>query len=272
MKVKILQGGLKVIMFSFSLFLFLVASFAIVVSIIWLIIFFVQKKNKKKPLVSLMISFGAVVVSFALAASSSSRTYTEEDIQSIQAEIADYSNKLDELQNSYNELEKEKESIEAEYDEYKESMSTYEGLSEAEAEARRIEAESIAESKAIAESQAEAESIAAKEAEEKMGYETGITYDQLARTPDNYIGDKVKFTGNVVQVLEADDYVQIRLAVNGNYDTILLGEYEKDIVSSRVLENDKITIYGTSLGVISYESTLGATITIPGVLIDKIDQ
>lgn len=40
----------------------------------------------------------------------------------------------------------------------------------------------------------------------------------------------------------------------------------------RVIEDDYITIYGISSGLITYESTLGASITIPGVLIDKIDM
>lgn len=116
------------------------------------------------------------------------------------------------------------------------------------------------------------EANAAKEAEKAKGYETGITYDQLARTPDDFDGKKVKFSGKVVQVIEDDDTTQIRLAVNDNYDTVLFGEYSKSIVSSRVLEDDHITIYGTSVGTISYKSTMGGTITIPGVYIEKIDQ
>lgn len=116
------------------------------------------------------------------------------------------------------------------------------------------------------------EANAAKAAEEARGYETGITYDQLARTPDDYNGKKVKFYGKVLQVIEGDGSVQIRLAVDDNYDTVLLGEYLSSTVSSRVLEDDYITIYGTSVGTISYKSTMGGTITIPGVYIDKIEQ
>ena len=94
------------------------------------------------------------------------------------------------------------------------------------------------------------EAKAAKAAEEARGYETGITYDQLARTPDDFKGKKVKFYGKVVQVIEGSGSVQIRLAVDDNYDTILLGEYSSSTVSSRVLEDDYITIYGTSVGTI----------------------
>lgn len=112
-----------------------------------------------------------------------------------------------------------------------------------------------------------------QEEEAAKGYETGITYEQLARTPDQYKGQKVKFSGKVIQVIEGSgEEIQIRLEVNDNYQTVLLGEYSSSIVSSRVLENDHITIYGTSVGTISYQSTLGGTITIPAVMIDKIDQ
>lgn len=113
---------------------------------------------------------------------------------------------------------------------------------------------------------------AQKAAEEAQGYETGITYDQLARTPDQFIGKKVKFTGKVLQVMENGGKVKIRLAVNDNYDTVIYGQYDSSIVSSRVLEDDHITIYGISAGTISYEATSGAQITIPGISIGKIDQ
>lgn len=44
-----------------------------------------------------------------------------------------------------------------------------------------------------------------------------------------------------------------------------------EYIPLNTIEDDIITIYGTSVGTISYQSTLGGTITIPGVL-EKIDQ
>jgi hypothetical protein len=44
----------------------------------------------------------------------------------------------------------------------------------------------------------------------------------------------------------------IRFAVNDDYDTILYGGYDPTIVSSRVLEDDEITFYGTSVGLFSF--------------------
>lgn len=117
------------------------------------------------------------------------------------------------------------------------------------------------------------EEAARKKAEEEArGYETGITYDQLARTPDDYVGEKVKFSGRVIQVSNSDDDVQIRLAINGDYDQVILAFYPKDLVKSKVLEDDQITVYGVSLGDYTYEAVMGNAVTVPLIMVDKIDQ
>lgn len=145
---------------------------------------------------------------------------------------------------------------------------------QAEAEAKAAELEK---KKAAAEAEAEAKekkkAVELKkkaEEKEKKGYETGITYNQLARTPDDYMGEKIKFRGKVIQVMEGDDTTQIRLAVGEDYDTILFGEYDSSIVNSRILEDDIITVMGLSTGLLTYESTMGGDISIPGMSIDKI--
>ncbi|QQE97566.1 hypothetical protein [Leuconostoc citreum] len=97
-------------------------------------------------------------------------------------------------------------------------------------------------------------------------YKTGITYDQIARTPDDYTSKKVQYTGKVIQVIEDDDTVQIRLAVDGNSDNIILINIDNSLLNgSRVLENDLVTASGISKGTISYKSTLGRKITVPSM-------
>lgn len=108
--------------------------------------------------------------------------------------------------------------------------------------------------------------------EEKKGYDTGIGYKDLARNPKDYVGKKIKFQGKVAQVLEGDGEVQIRLAVGGSYDNIIYCVYDSSIVSSRVLEDDYITVMGLSSDLITYESTMGGEITIPSMLVEKIDM
>ncbi len=151
----------------------------------------------------------------------------------------------------------------------------------AEREAAEKKAKEEAEAKAKAEKEAKereeqerlAREKAEAEAKEKQGYETGITYNQLARTPDEYKGQKCKFRGKVLQVQEGDNIVVMRLAVNGNYDNVLyVVATSKVLNGERILENDYITVYGTSTGIYTYTSVLGASISIPSMLVTKIDR
>ena len=222
----------------------------------------------------------------SLAASKEVEEY-EAQINSLSSEKDDYFENVLGLSSALADLSEE-------YGSYVESMSAYEDLAEAEIVARSIEVEaiiasSIAQSEAESQSKKESEqasraavessieaSKAAAEAsraeEERIGYETGITYDQLARTPDDYEGKKVKFTGEVAQVIEYDDETDLRIAVNGDYNLMLYCGYDPSILSYRILEDDTVTIYGVSVGLYSYTSTLGATITIPCVWVDKIER
>lgn len=116
-----------------------------------------------------------------------------------------------------------------------------------------------------------AEEKAAKEQEERMSYETGITYDQLARTPDNFVDEKTKFNGEVLQVIEGGDETELRIAVNDNYDKVIYVWYDSSITDTRVLEGDNVTIRGISQGLITYESTMGGQISIPSMLVKNIE-
>lgn len=132
-----------------------------------------------------------------------------------------------------------------------------------------------AEEEAAAKKKAEEEAAAKKaqqEAERKDPNTYGvIDYITLSRTPDQYIGQKYKFSGKILQVLEGDNSTQYRLAVDGNYDNVLYLEIDKDDLAQRILEDDLVTVYGISVGTISYKSTLGGKITIPGLLVNIIE-
>lgn len=107
---------------------------------------------------------------------------------------------------------------------------------------------------------------------EKQSYETGITYEQLARTPDKHVNEKVKFEGKVIQVIEGAVLNKLRFAVNSDYSHIVLITYSKDLVSSRILKDDILTVYGKSRGLSSYRSVLGTKITIPSIEAVEIEQ
>ena len=138
-----------------------------------------------------------------------------------------------------------------------------------EAMAAEVKAKEAAAEKAAAEKAAAEKTAAARKLAE--GYNTGITFNQLARTPDKYTDSKVKFSGQVLQVMTGDDgSTQLRVAVNDDYNDIMLAQYSSDIVSSRVLEDDEVTLRGTSTGLITYKSTLGGNITIPSMNVDQL--
>ena len=220
----------------------------------------------KKKVITVLIATGLVM------SVSGCGGVKQSDYDDAMAQVESTQKELDSVKEELSSTKESLANLQTEYDTYKEEMKPFEEMTAAQAEAERVKAEQEKQAIEDAEAQKKAEEEAARAAEEAKGYETGITYDQLARTPDDFVGKKVKFYGKVIQVIEGGSTVQIRLAVNEDYDTILLGEYNNSIVSSRVLDDDLITIYGTSQGLISYKSTMGGTITIPSVSIDKIDQ
>jgi len=192
-----------------------------------------------------------------------------EEKKELEAEIEELAAKVKEAEPFFQLKETERKEKEAEVKKKEEEAKAKKEEEEAAAKAKK-EAEEKA--KAEKEEKAEAEAQKLAEEEEKKGYDTGITYDQLARNPDDYYFEKVKFRGEVIQVMEGDGITQIRLAVNDDYDTILLADFDSSVVDSRILEDDKITIMGFSTGIITYESTMGGQISIPGVLIEQIER
>ena len=219
-----------------------------------------------------------LLLSFPIFLAGCDKRMTESDVQEsiapYESQIHDLEYRVAELKSELNVKDNTIESLEdvsKAYDAYKDEMAPYEGVAEAEAEARRIEAESIAENERIKKEESIAAEKAAAEAKEKLGYDTGITYDQLARNPEDYRGEKIKFTGTVLQVMESDYEVTIRLATSKSYDDVIYCTYSPDIVSSRILEDDRITVYGTSTGTVSYQATSGREVTIPGMHVDKIE-
>ncbi len=194
----------------------------------------------------------------------------------------------DALQARLNQAQQEYDELKQAYDELAEGAEGWLKLSEeeraaklAQAEADRIAAEE-AEKKAKAEQEAAAEQ-AAREAEEeaRKGYDTGITFDHLARNPDDYTGKKVKLTGHVVQVVEYEQETQIRLATKKtnygktgyehSFEDVVYLYVDASNITSRILEDDLVTIYGTSRGLYTYTSTTDLRITLPLIEVEQYD-
>lgn len=251
-------------------------------------------KEKKLKAIKLTIITGVVIVmvlGISLVTTVNSAQLEQDNLNS---KLMELEGRLSTEEQAYKNLETENEELavlKTEYESYKSKMSPYEDLEEAEAKAKKAELEkkaaeeeakrkaeeeaekAKAEEEAAAKKKAEEEEKARLEAEEAKGYETGTTFEQLARTPDDYILTKVKFSGKVVQVMEGDSATQIRFAVNDDYDTIIYAEISTELTdNNRILEDDYVTLSGYSMGLLTYDSTLGGEITIPSISVDKIDR
>lgn len=102
-------------------------------------------------------------------------------------------------------------------------------------------------------------------------YATDISYDDIARTPDDYTGKALCYTGEVVQVVENDGETDLRIALGDWYEDIILCGYDPKITDKRVLEGDTVTVYGIYYGIYTYESTIGASISLPLLWLDHIE-
>lgn len=102
-------------------------------------------------------------------------------------------------------------------------------------------------------------------AEIKVQALSGITYDDLMRNNENYVGQIVHYTGKVLQVqkIDGDSYV-MRIAVTEKsfyYDDAIYVNY----AGSRILEDDIVEFWGKVVGLKEYAAILGNSVTIPEV-------
>lgn len=181
---------------------------------------------------------------------------TTEKIAIAESNSKEYENlqkKYDELSDDYNELQQKYDELKAEYDEI----------------VNQPKEEPIEE---VVENATE-ETITTEEPPADWSeYASDITYEQLARTPDDYKGKAIQLTGEVIQLLEgADGTNAIRIALDTNWDEVVYAEYDSTILDERVLENDRVTVYGYYYGIYQYESTLGQMVSVPSLYAENIE-
>ena len=171
--------------------------------------------------------------------------------EAIEKELAD----LKEKTKSYVELnETEKSIVDTKIQEVRQATKE-----EAEAEQKRI-AEEQAQKEAEKQAQKEAEEQAKKEAEAHK-YETGLTWEQIAR--EGKKGTLGQFEGKIIQVMNGDGFTQYRVTINGDYDQVMLIEVKNGVSKETLLEDDYVYFKGESLGTITYTTVMGAEMTVP---------
>lgn len=98
-----------------------------------------------------------------------------------------------------------------------------------------------------------------------------ISYDELARNPEEHDGKKVKLNGRIMQVVYDSDTGTSKYLVSvtkGDYGLWSDNVFVKlipDYKTGKFLEEDIVTLYGEADGEYSYRSVLGQSITVPCV-------
>lgn len=88
-------------------------------------------------------------------------------------------------------------------------------------------------------------------------------YESLARTPDTFKNQKIKFSGTIVQVIEEGNTHTYRIAIDDNYEQIALVSYQGELDQGRILENDTVEFWGVYQGVTTYQSAFNTKVTVP---------
>jgi hypothetical protein len=100
-----------------------------------------------------------------------------------------------------------------------------------------------------------------------------IPYNQLEKNPDNYVGTKVAYTGQIFQIQEDGAGGWMLLSVTdegyGLWTDNIYVEYEGSIAAA---EDDVITVLGTVQGQYSYETQIGGETFVPHVQARYIDE
>lgn len=178
-------------------------------------------------------------------------------------------------QTDYETLQPKYEELQADYDELKAQYATLEvSKKEADDEATRLKTTVEDLNDRIEELELEINSTPTPKptATPRPGkqYDTGLSFKDISRNPDNHIGKKVKFSGRVLQIMEGELYNAIRMSTDGDYDDVVYATYYTSLIDFRLLEDDRITIYGEFVGMTTYESIFGKTITLPEIIIEKL--
>lgn len=254
-----------------------------------------MNEHAKKIILGLLISTVYSVAGWSLE--DAQRDKNIKEVKELTEQVKALNRDNNSLEGKNNSLEKEVESLEKKVEIAKEYLDLDDNekelvdnkivevneateQKEAEEKARKEQEEAERKAKEEAEKKAkEEEERAKKEAEEQarreaeaQKYNTGLTYEDIARNPAGNAGKLVTFSGKILQVMKGNGVTQYRMAVDDNYDQVVLIEIDNKLLSNgNVLEDDHITIKGTFIMEYTYQTVLGAEKTIPAIVVDEFN-
>ncbi len=248
----------------------------------------------------LLVSCGAIMSGGGEYVYVDDTSYYEEDVVVLLDKVNDLEDEKEKLEEENKQLVADIEKANTEFENYKKEIEPYQEIIDAEKqkteEQRKLEQEQREKEEEERKQKEEEEKAKAEEEErikkeqeeqarleqeqkekeeqerlEKEKYNTGLTYEDLARNPQEHMFKYVKFSGKVVQVMNGDTVNQYRLAIDDNYDQVVLLELDKSkLTNGNILEDDYITIEGMFFGEVQYTTVLGATRSISDIIVDNV--
>ena len=92
-----------------------------------------------------------------------------------------------------------------------------------------------------------------------------MTYEDIARDKNALEGQKVTFTGEIIQASSGVYRMDVTKDEYGFYSDTILFTIDESSLSQNILEDDIVTIWGESQGMYTYEAVLGNEVTVPRI-------
>ncbi|SDK54885.1 hypothetical protein [Lacicoccus qingdaonensis] len=115
----------------------------------------------------------------------------------------------------------------------------------------------------MAEAREEREAEDGTDSEDLDNYRADVDIRDIERNPDDYMNELITFEGKIIQVLEEDGVSAYRIAVNDDYDRVVLVSTQSSSLEERLLEDDYVTVYGEFTELMTYETVVGGSRTVP---------
>lgn len=94
-------------------------------------------------------------------------------------------------------------------------------------------------------------------------YNSDINIRDIERKPEDFKNEWIEFEGRIIQVMEGDATTAYRIAVNDDIDNVVYLEVLTTTLDQRLLKDDNVKIYATFNDLITYETVMGSSQTIP---------
>lgn len=105
-----------------------------------------------------------------------------------------------------------------------------------------------------------------------------VLHEEICRNPNLYKGEKIKYSGKVIQILENPLSTQYIVCTEKEYvkgfeyadlgwnmNKRICAEYKPKDTEPRIIDNDDVTVYGEFIGLEKFISVLGEEIRMPKI-------